>query len=253
MPDRPNPDLPPPGGGPGDGARMKAILVLAGAVAFAVAPFVVPEFSGFEAGQFPVPQDRPPVQPAGYAFGIWGLIYVWLLAHAGYGLFARAEATDWDASRPALIVSLAVGAAWLSVARVSPLWATVLIWVMLAGALLALLRMPARDRWLAQAPVAIYAGWLTAASWVSVGLALAGFGLTGPLLAALIAVPLAVAMAVVVQRMRPQAPEYGLTVIWALVAVVVANATSGSAVVAVAGVAGIIVMGLVLRPSLQPG
>ena len=58
-----------------------------------------------------------------------------------------------------------------------------------------------------------------------------------------IAVPLASGMAVTVQRLRPQAPEYGLTVIWALVAVVVANATAGSAVVAVAGVAGIAAVG----------
>ena len=246
MPERPAPDLP-PAGGAGDGARMKAVLVLAGAVAFAAGPLMVRDFSGFEAGQFPVPQDRPPVQPAGYAFGIWGLIYVWLLVHAGFGLFARAEARDWDAARAPLIVSLAVGAAWLGVARISPLWATVLIWVMLAGALLALVRMPARDRWTGQAPVAIYAGWLTAAAWVAVGLALAGFGLTGPLAAALIAVPLAVAMAVIVQRMRPQAPEYGLTVIWALVAVVVANIGAGSAVVAVAGVVGIVAVGLALR------
>ena len=34
---------------------------------------LVPGFGGFDANQFPVPQVNPSVQPAGYAFSIWGL------------------------------------------------------------------------------------------------------------------------------------------------------------------------------------
>ena len=40
---------------------------------FAVSPLFTQGFNGFEPDQFPVPQDDPPVQPAGYAFSIWGL------------------------------------------------------------------------------------------------------------------------------------------------------------------------------------
>ncbi len=205
--------------------RMKAILVLVAALTFVVAPSFTSGFGGFDPSLFPIPQQRPPVQPAGYAFAIWGLIYVWLLVHAGFGLLRRAEDTGWDAGRWWLIASLAVGASWIAVANTSAPWATVLIWVMLLGALGALWHAPqGRDRWWAQAPVAIYAGWLTAASWVAVGFMLGGYGVLAPAWAAAVCLVAAGAMAVAVQSLRPQAPEYGLTVVWALVAVVVANA-----------------------------
>jgi len=74
-----------------DTRRLKAILTLAAAFAFVVAPFASSGFGGFDPNLFPIPQDRPPVQPAGYAFAIWGPIYLALLAHAAYGLFARGD------------------------------------------------------------------------------------------------------------------------------------------------------------------
>ena len=42
-------------------------------IVFAASPFLVQDFAGFDPNQFPVPQDNPPVQPAGYAFAIWGI------------------------------------------------------------------------------------------------------------------------------------------------------------------------------------
>jgi len=50
---------------------MKAILVLIAALAFAITPFLSPEFGGFDPNLYPMPQDDPPVQPAGWAFSIW--------------------------------------------------------------------------------------------------------------------------------------------------------------------------------------
>ena len=51
------------------------------------------------------------MQPAGYAFSIWGVIYLALVAGAVFGLIRRAEHAGWDAARWPLIASLAVGAA----------------------------------------------------------------------------------------------------------------------------------------------
>ncbi len=236
---------PTPGNGRRDERRMKAILAFVAAVAFVAAPFLVRGFAGFEPSLFPVPQDRPPVQPAGYAFSIWLPIYVGLLVHAGFGLFLRAEDAGWDAPRWPLVVSLGAGSAWLGVATFSPIWATVLIWVMLAGALLALWFAPRADRWPGQLPLGLYAGWLTAASWVSVGFLLGGYGLASETLAALVAVALAAVFALAVQLGIPRAPEYGLAVIWALVAVALANLT-GSLVVAALALLAAAAMGLAL-------
>ncbi len=224
-----------------DTMRMKAILVAVAALAFAVSPFFVP-FDGFDPDKYPIPQDNPPVQPAGYAFSIWGLIYLWLLMHGGFGLFARDTDDAWDSTRWPLFISLSVGASWLAVAEVSPVMATILIWVMLVSALAALFRSAGPDRWLLQAPLAIYAGWLTAASFVSIGLLGAGygfvFGQTGWAWTALLA---ALVFAAAIQTPLGRAPEYGLTLIWALIAVAVANWSDqiGIAVLAIAGAIGI--------------
>lgn len=207
----------------GDGARMKAILVLMASISFALSPFLVADFNGFAADQFPVPQIDPPVQPAGYAFAIWSVIYLWLIVGAGYGLLKKAEEPAWDAMRWPLFASLVVGTAWLSVAQTSAVWATVMIWVMLASAVGALLRAGRRNRWLLQAPIGLYAGWLTAASCVSIGLMLAGYGVLEETAAALVALVLALFIGATVLRLRGDAISYAGGVIWALVGVLVAN------------------------------
>ncbi len=208
-----------------DTMRMKAVFVFVAALAFASAPLWSGGFGGFDPSRYPIPQDDPPIQPAGYAFSIWGLIYLWLVAHGAYGLFARSDDPGWDRTRWPLIVSLAPGAAWISVAQASPLWATVLIWLMLAGALAALFLAPRdRDRWLLIAPLGLYAGWLTAASVVSLGLLGAGYGVGGGgFVWAWIGLLIALGIALTVQSLRPAAPEYGFAVAWALIAVAVAN------------------------------
>ena len=66
--------------------KLTAILSVVLCITFAGSTLVVPDFGGFDADQFPVPQDNPPVQPAGYAFAIWGVIYLWLIAGMAFGL-----------------------------------------------------------------------------------------------------------------------------------------------------------------------
>lgn len=226
-----------------DTMRMKAVLVLVAAIAFATAPLWSGGFAGFRPDQFPVPQDDPPVQPAGYAFSIWLVIYLWLVVSAGYGLLRRAEAADWDAPRWPAIVSLAVGAIWLSVAAVSPVWALVLIWVMLVTALIAAFRAPEREPWLARYPFELYAGWLTAASCVSLGLNGAGFGI-GPGEVGWANLSLAAAVVVAGGVLRTTyAPVYAAGVVWALLAVIAANWRTTPSVAIAAGLGAVVVVG----------
>ncbi|MEM9550985.1 MAG: hypothetical protein AAGA05_07410 [Pseudomonadota bacterium] len=220
-----------------------AAAVLVAALAFVVAPFLVPPFTGFQPDDFPVPQIKPPIQPAGYAFSIWGVIYVWLLVGAIFGLARRAEAVDWADMRPALALSLGIGATWLSVAAVSPVGATLLIWAMLAGALVALIRAPALDRWFARAPVALYAGWLTAASAVALGTLIAGYGLAGAMGAAWAMLALALAIGWTVLNRVADCAEYGIGLSWALVGILVAN-LSDALPLAIGAGAGAAVVGL---------
>ncbi len=221
--------------------RILAYLIAVATALFVASSFVTP-FAGFEPDAFPVPQDDPPAQPAGYAFAIWGVIYVWLLVSAAFGVAARPVDPDWQAVRPALLVSLTVGIFWLAVASQSPIAATVMIWTMLLGALVALFRAPERDRWLLRAPLGLYAGWLAAASWVSVALIGAGYGvLFDAGTWAVIVILAATATAVVVIRSLGPLPEFGAAVAWALAAIAVKSAGSDTLVAALAGLAAVLV------------
>lgn len=204
-------------------SALWAILCFVAALAFAISPWLVDGFNGFTPTQFPIVLENPPVQPAGYAFGIWGLIYAWLLLGAGFGLARRTSDLDWAPMRPMLALSLASGAIWIPLAQFSPLAATLLIWIMLGSAMLCLFRVGDTDRWLQQAPIAIYAGWLTAAACVATGVVIGGYGWLPPTVAALVTLSIAVAIAVIMQYRLHRAPEYGMTVIWALIGVIVNN------------------------------
>ena len=222
--------------------NIKPWLVLVAAVAFFVAPFVSPPFMGYDPTTFPVVIARPYIQPAGYAFSIWGLIYTWLAVHAVFGLVKRAEDVAWDMTRLPLAGSAAMGAVWLAIAGMAPVTATIVIWVMLGLAMLALLRAdPARDRWLLVAPIAIYTGWLTAAAAVSLGVILAGYGWLSNTASAFAMLALVLVIAVTVQMRKRGVLEYGATVIWALIGVIAANWGDARTVAYVAA-AGIVVM-----------
>lgn len=223
---------------------LRAALVLFLALAFAAAP-LFSDFNGFDPALYPVPQQDPPVQPAGWAFAIWGLIYLWLIVHGAWGLLRRPSDPAWDRVRLPLIVSLGVGIPWLAAAERSPLIATAMIWIMLVAALLALWRVTtATDRLLLAPPVAIYAGWLTAASSVSVGLLLAGWGITGEDAAAWIGLAIAAALAAWTQLRLRRAPEYALTVAWAALGVLARNLGTNAGLAAAAGLvaAGMLVL-----------
>lgn len=221
-----------------------AAAALATALAFVASSFIVPDFGGFDADQFPVPQNDPPVQPAGYAFAIWGVIYLWLLAGTGFGLLRRATAGDWVDMRPPLVLSLAIGATWLPVASQSTLAALILIWAMLIPALLALFRAPLLDRWWARAPLGLYAGWLSAASFVALGLNAAGWGLIGEVQAAILCIIAATILAACVQIALQGVPEYGIAVAWAFVAIALANLSGGAFIVLVLAVVAAVIMAI---------
>ena len=200
-----------------------AILSFLLAIAFAVSPFLVDGFAGFDPNQFPIPQDNPPVQPAGYAFAIWSVIYGWLILGLGWGMVRAPRDGQWHDMRLPLCISLAVGSFWLAVAVVSPVWASVLIWVMLITALAALFMAPVADTPWAALPVGLYTGWLSAASCVSLGLLAAGYGWMDQTTAGMIFVGLAIVIGCFVQSALRRAPTYGIAVIWALIAVVVSD------------------------------
>lgn len=227
---------------------MKPVVVMPfllclSALAFAAAPFFTP-FNGFDPSAYPAPQNNPPVQPAGYAFAIWGLIYIWLILSTLVGATLRRNDEGWAPHRLPLFISLVIGTSWLWVAGQSPIAATVLIWLMLIAALVALFRTPMRERFLLRAPVGLYAGWLTAASWVSVGLLGAGYeiGFQEFGWAILCIFAAFITAFVIILRVR-SAIAYMGGVTWALIAVAVKTAQSTPTVALLSGL-GAMALGL---------
>jgi hypothetical protein len=72
-------------------------------------------------------------------------------------------------------VSLVIGTAWLPVASLSPVWAAILIWLMVIPSVVALFRSPREDQIWASWPIGLYAGWLSASSFAAIGLLLGGY------------------------------------------------------------------------------
>jgi hypothetical protein len=233
--------------------NILAIITLILTVAFAVAPLFSGDFSGFASDLLPVPQINPPVQPAGYAFAIWGPIYLWLIASAIYGLIYKARDPGWDAARVPLCISLAVGVPWLVIAQVSVIWATITIFIMAFSAIAALHRTPSLDRWWMRGPVALYAGWLTAASFVSLATTMAGYGIgfdaMGWAIAGIIG---ALALTVATFR-RTNSPLYIYAVVWALVGICAANGVENFLITALAitGIVSLICV-MAMQPPRQP-
>lgn len=226
---------------------LRSLLVLVLTLAFGAAPLLTPPFTGYPPGIFPVVIDRPAIQPVGFAFSIWGLIYMWLILHAVWGFWRRAKSIDWDETRLPLATALALGTVWLWIAPHFPLLATLAIIVMMVAALSAFLAADEfYDPWILSAPLAIFAGWLSAAASVSLGIVLAGYGLLDNRDAALAMLVVILVLASIVQASRPLMPVYGLTVIWALGGIVLANLRDQIIVAGAAGGAAFLIGSLLL-------
>lgn len=198
-------------------------IVLAVTIGFLLSPFFTENFAGFDANRFPVPQPDPPVQPVGWAFAIWSVIYPWLLVSAVWGVWKAAAVPDWQAMRPALAISLGLGMFWLPVANRAPATAAVMIAIMAVAAVAAMWRTGDDRPWLLSRPIGLYAGWLTAATGVAVGVNLGGYGIMEDRAAALLCLTLVLIAALVAQARRRSVWTYPLTVGWGLIGVIVQN------------------------------
>ncbi|WP_031328170.1 hypothetical protein ACTTAF_03655 [Rhodobacter capsulatus] len=224
--------------------RLLAPLVLIVALTFAGSPFLSDGFRGFTPSQFPVVAERWPVQPVGWAFSIWGAIYLWLIAGAAYGLVRAWRDPAWAEMRLALILSLAVGSFWITVANLQPVLATVMLIFMAATAIAAFLRAPA-GLW-AAAPVGLYAGWVTAACGVAIAITLGGQGVLTGQQAAYLSLTGVICTAVLVVWRRPEVPSYAFGAGWALFGVIVSNARAGDWPVLVLAALGLLLVAATL-------
>ena len=217
-------------------------LTLLFAVLFALSPLASDGFNGVTPDQFPVVQHRWPVQPAGWAFSIWGLIYLWLIAGSVWGLLKAPYDPEWQRMRRPLLVSLIVGTFWIAAANASPILATAMIVVMVVAAIIAFLRAGHGQPFWQVGPVGLYAGWLTAATGVAIAVLLSGYGIMSAGPAAMLLIVVVLALALWVQSRRPSGVTYPIAVAWALIGIVAANWGTGHGHVAFLAGLGIVAL-----------
>jgi hypothetical protein len=249
--------------------RTRRLVVLAAAVFAVVAP-LVQNLAGLGLTQAEFAADgNSTLRVAGYAFSIWGLIYLGVLAYAVRQVLPQTgESTvinrmGW----PSAVAFVGIGL-WIIVAAMNLTAASVMI---IFAALLALL-VPMlaiarpirslsrfdRDRLLAVWPLAALAGWLTVASPLNLITTLTAFNAlpaalspTGWAVVAIVAVVVvAVAVAAVLRTLA-----YPLPVAWGLLGAFVAEQADNPVVgfTALAGAVLVLLAGLALTFRLRPG
>ncbi|MEO8574644.1 MAG: tryptophan-rich sensory protein [Pyrinomonadaceae bacterium] len=208
--------------------RFRAILVLAATVGVIVFNWLAA--TGRLGSDTAAISDKYPtlVTPAGYAFSIWSLIYLGLIAFSIYQILP-ANLSRFRSVRSFYIASCAVNCAWLyfwhrdqialCFVVIVVLWATI-------GAICYRLRDPEslRDTWLAKAPFGLYFGWVTAAMFVNLAIMLKFQGVAlSPTAETALAVTLIVVAAACAVLVSAKLTNYfyPLAVAWALTAIAV--------------------------------
>jgi hypothetical protein len=231
-------------------------LVLAAAIVQIVVPVYVNPFRGGRDGLDVAPPSM--IEPAGYAFAIWGPIYLAAVAYAIFQLLPAGRADPVTARiAPYAIILYAGSSLWLCAAQYGPVWATMpILFVMAVAGVVALLIAtgapePTTARfWLIVVPFGVYAGWATCATFVNIAEVAPGygfnrFGLSIPTyaIASLIAATL---VAGTVVFLSGGSVPYAATVLWALVAIIVAAQMRGhpTSITVVAAVAAMAVVSL---------
>jgi hypothetical protein len=226
--------------------RMRSFLVLAATIGVIVFNWIAAtgRLSGQDTGAI---SDAYPtlVTPAGYAFSIWSVIYLGMIAFSIYQLLP-ANVVRFRSIRSLYIFTCALNCAWLYFWDGQQILICFFIIVALLIALL-FINLQVQDpeslaeAWIVKAPFGIYFGWVTAASAVNFAILLKFLNVElsySAETAIAVVLMLAVAFAAIVVRIKLTNYFYPLAVAWALTAIAVKQ--SGKTAIVVAAAIGVV-------------
>lgn len=181
--------------------------------------------------------DRYPtlIVAAGYAFSIWGVIFLLDIVYGTWQLFERGIDARGRALRPFTALAFALTSAWMIVFSMQLFWlALAIIWISLACLWYSAWRLSnsvrhAPARWWQWAPLSLHAGWVSLAVFLNFAQVAVAFQLLPTsqmlpwtlVLFALLALLLLASLAL----MRGN-PWYAVAVVWGLVGVYAKQHTS---------------------------
>ncbi len=185
------------------------------------------------------------ITPAGYAFSIWSLIYVGLIAFSIYQLLP-ANIARYRNIRSLFIATCALNCGWIYFWHNDQI---VVCMVLIFALLITLAVINAKfmttngsgEYWLVKAPFSIYFGWVTAATLVNFSILLLHLGVelsgTAATALAVTLILLAAALGIMVRKFLNN-DLYPLAIAWALTAIGVEQ--SGQTLVVFAAALGVI-------------
>jgi len=172
--------------------------------------------------------------PAGYAFAIWGIIFLWLLGFSGYQLFQAFSAkNDLKFLRNSgywfLIANLA-NAGWVIAWLNEFTGLSVLLMFLIMFSLIKVILNTNMERWDAPLkiiafswwPICLYSGWIAVASIANVSAYLSKIGWTAPFFGEEIWTVIIIAVAVFINIAiiwRRNMREFAAVGVWALIAI----------------------------------
>jgi hypothetical protein len=223
------------------GERLRPVITLAailGAIAINTISNALP-LNGINIGTLSNTLFSPvKILPANYAFAIWGLIYIGLLAFGIYQIQpAQRHNPRLQRTGYLLVVACVAQCLWiyLFLARLFPLSTIAMLGILVPLIMmyrrLGIAQQPVsrQVRWLVDIPISIYLGWISVATIVNVAIALYsanwdGWGLSPSVWTVIImAVSATIAALVLIQR---RDVAYPLVIVWALVAIAIRQASA---------------------------
>ncbi|HOQ31827.1 MAG TPA: tryptophan-rich sensory protein [Candidatus Hydrogenedens sp.] len=173
--------------------------------------------------------------PAGYAFSIWGLIYLLLLIYVIYQLWSGKEELVIRINRW-FIANAFLNISWIFAWHYNLIWLSVII---MAGLLFTLTRiadilrvsnLTQKEQWLVHLPFSIYFGWITVATIANITVFLVSigwnrFGLSESFWT--VVVLLVGAIIGSWWMLRDRFIPYGLVLIWAYAAILFKHLSAG--------------------------
>lgn len=179
--------------------------------------------------------------PAGYAFSIWSIIYLGLLAFSIYqALPSQSDNPRFTRIRTLYIANCAANCGWLYVWHYDYIGLSILAMLFILSTLV-LINLNLRgiesgaELWTTKVPFNIYFGWITTATILNASIVLVYFGIqaseiVSTILACLL-IATAVSLAIIVRRSF-DFPSYALTIMWALIAIAVKQYAETAIVIA---------------------
>lgn len=173
--------------------------------------------------------------PAGYAFSIWGLIYLLLAIYVVYQIGRKEDVLLARVNR-LFIINALLNACWIFAWHYDVIWFSLVI---MAGLLITLIKIAdifrqsalgKKERWLARLPFSVYFGWITVATIANATVFLVYLGWNGLGLSEtfwVIAILLIGAAIGCWRMLRDRAIAYGLVLVWAYGAILAKHFSAG--------------------------